>query len=101
MRPIDADRLLETIANLDVECVDQRQASIMLNTIRKVFPKIVNDEPTLDVYPVKRGRWIKRRNSFPQRYFCTECGEGDVGRFAFCHHCGVKMDLKEDKDETD
>lgn len=61
MRPIDADRLLETIANLDVECADQKQTSIMLNTIRKVFPKIVNDEPTLDIYPVKRSRKIRRR----------------------------------------
>lgn len=49
MRPIDADRLLKTIANLDVECADQKQASIMRNTIRNVFPKIVNDEPTIEV----------------------------------------------------
>lgn len=51
MRPIDADRLLKTIANLDVECVDQKQASIMLNTIQKVFPQIVNDEPTIEAEP--------------------------------------------------
>jgi hypothetical protein len=41
--------------------------------------------------PVKYGRWVRKHNSFPQRYFCTECGGGDVGRFAFCHHCGARM----------
>lgn len=44
-----------------------------------------------DAEPVKYGRWVRKHNSFPQRYFCTECGGGDVGRFAFCHHCGARM----------
>lgn len=41
---------------------------------------------------VKHGRWIRKHNSFPQRYFCTECGGGDVGIFTFCHYCGARMD---------
>lgn len=52
-----------------------------------------NDAPAIEAEPVKHGRWIRKNNSFPQRYFCTECGEGDVGKFAFCHHCGSKQDL--------
>lgn len=57
-------------------------------TIRQWADKITSGEYQL----VKHGRWIRKHNSFPQRYFCTECGGGDVGRFAFCHHCGVRME---------
>lgn len=63
MRPIDADRLLKTIADLDVECADQKQASIMLNTIQKVFPQIVKDEPTIEAEPVNG--WISVKDRLP------------------------------------
>ncbi|WP_294471494.1 hypothetical protein [uncultured Ruminococcus sp.] len=40
---------------------------------------------------VKHAQWIRKHNSFPQRYYCTNCGEGAVGRSAFCPNCGYKM----------
>lgn len=58
--------------------------------LREMLDEIEGLDET-EVEPVKYGRWVRKHNSFPQRYFCTECGGGDVGRFAFCHHCGVKM----------
>ena len=94
MRPIDADRLLETIANLDVECADQKRASIMFNTIRKVFPKIVNDEPTIEAEPVKHNQQID-----PEKLigiFGTLCDHMvDNGR------CDVICPYAKTKDEDD
>lgn len=63
------------------------------NTAMAEIMEWIKRMPTADVQPVKHGRWVRKHNSFPQRYYCTECGEGDVGRFAFCHHCGSKQDL--------
>jgi len=57
---------------------------------------VLNTCPTIEAEPVKYGRWVGKHNSFPQRYFCTECGGGDVGRFAFCHHCGARMRMDGD-----
>lgn len=53
MRPIDADKLKQTISELDVECPDIRQQAITQNTITKIFPQIINDEPALCVVPTK------------------------------------------------
>ena len=53
---------------------------------------VIQTAPAADVQLVKHGRWIRKHNSFPQRYFCTECGGGDVGIFTFCHYCGARMD---------
>lgn len=63
-----------------------------INELLNDFLVIPKDTPAADVQSVKHGRWIRKHNSFPQRYFCTECGGGDVGRFAFCHYCGARMD---------
>lgn len=59
---------------------------------------VLNTCPTIEAEPVKYGRWVRKHNSFPQRYFCTECGGGDVGRFAFCHHCGARMRMDGDSE---
>ena len=98
MRPIDADRLLKTIANLDVECVNQKQASIMLNTIQKVFPQIVNDEPTLEA---EHGHWVCIEAE-PEKVWCDNCKTvyrssdllnigADEGNVNFCPNCGARL----------
>lgn len=53
MRPIDADDLKQTISELDVECSDIKQQAIIKNTITKLFPQIVDDEPALCVVSTK------------------------------------------------
>lgn len=53
MRPIDADKLKQTISELDVECSDIRRQAIIQNTIQDIFPQIVDDEPNLCVVPTK------------------------------------------------
>jgi hypothetical protein len=111
MRPIDADKLLKGIEELrqspwynfgriendsqeigPEESFYHRMYLERKEAVDVIVEQCINKEPTIKVIPVKHGRWIRKHNSFPQRYFCTECGGGDVGRFAFCHHCGVEMD---------
>lgn len=83
MRPIDADKVLETMrSNMDMQ-------ELYLPT--HFIDLVIEDMPTIEVEPVKHAQWIRKHNSFPQRYFCTNCGEGAVGRFAFCPNCGYKM----------
>ena len=53
MRPIDADELKQTICELDVECSDIKRQAIIKNSITKLFPQIIDDEPTLCVVPTK------------------------------------------------
>ena len=45
-RLIDADKLLETLQDLEPHCENKDQEYGMLNTMRYYMPKIINDEPT-------------------------------------------------------
>lgn len=49
MRPIDADKLKQTLTELDVECADLKWRKITLEAIQKVFPALIDDEPTVKV----------------------------------------------------
>lgn len=103
MRPIDADRLLKTIANLDVECVDQKQTSIMLNTIQKVFPQIVNDEPTIKAEKVYAkmvaSNWtIKAPLHFDGK--CSRCNSPVFDTDEYCAECGAKLMKEADQPKT-
>ena len=46
-RLIDADKLLETLQNLEPHCENKDYEYGMLNTMRYYMPKIINDEPTV------------------------------------------------------
>ena len=46
-RLIDADKLLETLQNLEPHCENKDYEYGMLNTTRSYKPKIINDEPTV------------------------------------------------------
>ena len=45
-RLIDADKLLETLQDLEPHCENKDYEYGMLNTMRYYMPKIINDEPT-------------------------------------------------------
>ena len=65
--------------------------------------------------PVRHGRWIgypeclKHEGAGYDDVICSVCGEmfdimdNDVERFAYCPHCGAKMDGEQEKqnDQTD
>ena len=46
MRLIDADKLLETLQDLEPHCDNKSFERGMLNTLRYYMPQIINDEPT-------------------------------------------------------
>ena len=45
-RLIDADKLLETLQDLEPHCENKDYEYGMLNTMNYYMPKIINDEPT-------------------------------------------------------
>ena len=45
-RLIDADKLLETLQDLEPHCENKDYEYGILNTMRYYMPKIINDEPT-------------------------------------------------------
>lgn len=64
------------------------------------------DLPAADVAPVRHGCWLANSDG---THFCSECGR-DALHYQFdklcfreelsdfCHNCGAKMDLKEERD---
>ena len=46
-RLIDADKLLETLQDLEPHCENKDYEYGMLSTMRYYMPKIINDEPTV------------------------------------------------------
>ena len=46
-RLIDADKLLETLQDLEPHCWNKDYEYGMLNTMRYCMPEIINDEPTV------------------------------------------------------
>lgn len=68
--------------------------------------KLIDDQPTLDVQPVRHGHWNSwRRPSFRGfdeygepiykdaiYHSCTRCGRRTVIRENYCPSCGAKMD---------
>ena len=46
-RLIDADKLLETLQDLEPHCENKDYEYGMLNMMRYYMPKIINDEPTV------------------------------------------------------
>lgn len=89
MRLIDADRLKDSIKKLEAESPDIKTARIIDRTIQEIFPQIIDDEPTIDAEPVKRGRWEVGG-------VCSECGfmhdDFAVKWFSYCPNCGARMD---------
>ena len=85
MRPIDADNLL-----------------YRLKRTSKYFDLkfYIEEEPTLDIKPVIRGKWIEEEDEFLTYYRCSACEEvycGDeIGMsiesiYHFCPNCGADM----------
>lgn len=90
MRPIDADEFVEIVHYTFSKPPFSRKT--VLNMIKMTR--------TLDVVPVRHGKWI----SVPHKKsrICSECesdepykfADEDANVFDYCPHCGAKMDLK-------
>lgn len=56
---------------------------------------MIKDFPSTDVEPVKHGTWIWfYRRLFTDFYRCSICGKTVTDYYAYCPHCGAKMDKK-------
>ena len=91
MRPIDADRALEIVR-------DQGIAHPNAYHLTNYATLILREAPTIDVAPVRHGRWV----SVPYKLarVCSVCNRDEPYKFAdidadvydYCPSCGAKMD---------
>lgn len=94
MRPIDADRLKETIKKLDAESPDIKTARIVNRTIQEIFPQIIDDEPTIKAERVYAkmvaSNWtIKAPLHFDGK--CSRCNSPVFDTDEYCAECGAKL----------
>ena len=109
MRPIDADRALEIVR-------DQGIAHPNAHHLTNYATLILREAPTIDVAPVRHGRWILGKDLpydwgkiLKNKYhlYCSECLEQAFNRSEdndpdfdvdtpYCPNCGAKMDLPDE-----
>lgn len=91
MRPIDADRALEIIR-------DQGIAHPNAHHLTNYATLILREAPTIDVAPVRHGRWVSVPHKLAR--VCSVCNRDEPYKFAdtdadvynYCPNCGAKMD---------
>ena len=91
MRPIDADRALEIVR-------DQGIAHPNAHHLTNYATLILREAPTIDVAPVRHGRWISVPHKLAR--VCSVCNRDEPYKFAdidadvydYCPNCGAKMD---------
>ena len=93
MRPIDADALKVHVCNMcddgQRECKGDESCAILC---------WIDDMPTIEVEPVRRGRWIwfESEGTYIHLRKCSECGNiKNQEETNFCPNCGAQMDEKE------
>ena len=106
MRAIDADGVSEILTRVIEEQKKSHHVDELIGLMEARTE--VNNAPTLDVKPVVHAHWIpecpNKRNKKAYRHTCSECGRTvydarqvsiDEMGYAFCPHCGAKMDEEE------
>lgn len=92
MRLIDADALMRSIEPI-LEAEEQIYGCSSWCFAIKCRDE-VQDAPTVDAVPVRRGKWILQgdsRKALYGWYFCSECGAFIGGKTNFCSECGADM----------
>lgn len=107
MRPIDADRLKDTLKQLDVESNDIKWESVVEESIHRIFPQIIDDEPTIDHRDmIVKAHWEEcDYKTFEHGEIETHYGKGlccslcrcgfkkdELKHRNFCPSCGAKME---------
>lgn len=100
MRLIDAD---DIIVQLEAKRNNWDNKKAIHRAMRGAYVDsilIVRDAPTVEVEPVRHGRWIKWDDYV---VMCSECGKLEKRlpalSYPYCH-CGAKMDGGKDNDNT-
>lgn len=79
MRPIDADPLIEEIANIYGFSISSVRCSLV--------GSVIANAPTIDIEP-KRGKWVEDGGIEK----CNQCGERkEFPHWNFCPNCGRAM----------
>lgn len=90
-RYIDAD-LIKNIELIPYKRCSGNINAIVANMAIAGAKQVVDKIPTADVQPVVHAHWVTQRNHST----CSNCGKyrGDwrTESFAYCQHCGAKMD---------
>ena len=88
-----------------------RYVDIECDAVREVLPRrafktrqdiqdFLDNIPTVDVTPVRHGRWIERKEHFYFQngckewinFYCSECDAPNNSPTDYCPNCGAKMD---------
>ena len=126
MRPIDADALLEKFTKLEAIALkyvgtlnerqdpNERDEWLMWTGIlneRTAYKYEIVDAPTLDVAPVRHGKWIYGEDcvAMCDGYRCSNCGYfvpwdyqhkfiSYIEEYKYCPECGARMDAERKED---
>ena len=96
MRLIDADSLMEAMYHRAFETDDDTMWQSGCWVRYRAIEQVVNEQPTVDAQPVRRGEWIEDVAYYDEDGCpcvitrCNQCGEPNpVSKF--CPHCGAFM----------
>lgn len=89
-------RLIDVDAAIDRYYAEYKKQDIYDGSQdRDWLKRCIDEAPTIEVEPVRHGRWVKRG----QDIFCSECDEesgytwAGASRYSdYCPNCGAKMD---------
>lgn len=100
MRLIDADALHADFIN-DLLCI--KFGSALQGTPRSDIDvsnvlERIEEAPTIDAVPVRRGEWLYNDMYLPNCAECSECGwkssvsGAEISSYHYCPNCGARMD---------
>ncbi len=91
-RYIDADALDSVVLRMNEEGAQITRLDY------KIIDCVIFEFPTVDVVPVRHGKWKRIPSSYRALFECSECGEKTTTtvmgkpRYEYCPMCGAKME---------
>ena len=52
----------------------------------------IDEQPTIEAEPVRRGRWELIDDIEPTAYSCSICNKVSTCKLGYCPYCGAKME---------
>ncbi len=102
MRLIDADAMVESIKTQSnfIRSFGRDDINLMANVIEEGFLQEIENAPTIEAVPVRKGKWIRDYKSIGKTWNCSECRCLEFGDEEyldkFCPNCGADMRGKQD-----
>ena len=96
-RLVDIDKLCDDLVKR-WSIADKKKEDTIRAVMADVVTPIVVSQPTVDAIPVVHGHWIYHPEWVADGecgYECSECGRGVDLDYAYCPHCGARMDGKD------